>query len=539
MAFQIDPNIPLQAGKVQFDPASILMQAQQNAANLEKHRFEMQKLREDYDLAKEKRKQQKAMQMGIASDLAGIQSGTPAQYAPTRFEQTPQRGQMPQGMTGVMMREQGQQMPQPQVFGEEILNGDFRLGGGEVTQEAVAGRQPLPIDFLKSALKQSMLNRDYDNALKFQKAIQESEKTTNEYYGGLTEGIDPKTGQPVLLAMTKTGAVPSGYAPRQKEGKAVPVMRNGQPVTVKVPGTNEVKILMSDNTYSSGGSIPAPKPDRNADHPVYFNTTLTGDDFLKTLSPVDQAHVKALNEGREPFPTAKMMASNPYYERLADAVAQYNPDFDATAFSTRKNANTAFTTGIQGRQLLAFGSAVKHLETLGGLIDALENNDTVQVNRLSNLWQKQTGGNAITNFDAAKGIVAKEIMKSIVAGGGGVEERQELARLMNGAGSPQQLRGVIDTYHELMNAQKENLIIQRDAAGLPRSTLPDYTMHSADDKGGKKEDAHGGGKDPYKITKGMNPDRVDYLMNHKKLVDMKDFEGAKMLTEIYLRRGAK
>ena len=34
-----------------------------------------------------------------------------------------------------MMREQGQQMPQPQAFGEEILNGDFRLGGGEVTQE--------------------------------------------------------------------------------------------------------------------------------------------------------------------------------------------------------------------------------------------------------------------------------------------------------------------------------------------------------------------------------------------------------------------
>jgi len=539
MAFQIDPNIPLQAGKVQFDPASILMQAQQNGAALEKHRFEMQKLREDYDLAKEKRKQEKAMQMGIASDLAGIQSGTPAQYAPTRFEQTLQRGQMPQGMTGVMMREQGQNMPQPQAFGEEILNGDFRLGGGEVTQEAVAGRQPLPIDFLKSALKQSMLNRDYDNALKFQKAIQESEKTTNEYYGGLTEGIDPKTGQPVLLAMTKAGAVPSGYSPRPKDGKAVPVMENGRPKTVQVPNTNEVKILMSDGTLSSGGSIPKPEPDRNADHPVYFNTTLTGDDFLRTLSPVDQAHVKALNEGREPFPTAKMMASNPYYERLADAVAQYNPDFDATAYNTRKTASAAFTTGIQGRQLLAFGSAVKHLETLGGLIDALENNDTVQVNRLSNLWQKQTGGNAITNFDAAKGVVAKEIMKSIIAGGGGVEERQELARLMNGAGSLQQLRGVIDTYHELMNAQKENLIIQRDAAGLPRSTLPDYTMHSADDKGGKKEDAHGGGdKDPYKITKDTDPRRARYLMNHKRLVEAKDFEGANMLTDMY-NKGAK
>ena len=269
-----------------------------------------------------------------------------------------------------------------------------------------------------------------------------------------------------------------------KAEKTSPVMVNGVPKTVKVPGTNEVKILNKDGTLSPGGSMPVTKPEKTADHPVYFNTTLTGDAFLKTLSPVDQAHVKALNEGREPFPTAKMMASNPYYERLADAVAQYNPDFDATAYNTRKTASAAFTTGIQGRQLLAFGSAVKHLETLGGLIDALKNKDTIQLNRLNNLWEKQTGQTAVTNFDAAKGIVAKEIMKSIVTGGGGVEERQELSKLMDKAQSPEQLRGVVDTYYELMKAQQENLIIQRDAAGLSRSSLPDYTKHSADE--GKK-----------------------------------------------------
>ena len=269
-----------------------------------------------------------------------------------------------------------------------------------------------------------------------------------------------------------------------KAEKTSPVMVNGVPKTVKVPGTNEVKILNKDGTLSPGGSMPVTKPEKTADHPVYFNTTLTGDAFLKTLSPVDQAHVKALNEGREPFPTAKMMASNPYYERLADAVAQYNPDFDATAYNTRKTASAAFTTGIQGRQLLAFGSAVKHLETLGGLIDALKNKDTIQLNRLNNLWEKQTGQSAVTNFEAAKGIVAKEIMKAIVTGGGGVEERQELSKLLDAAKSPEQLRGVVDTYYELMKAQQENLIIQRDAAGLPRSSLPDYTKHSADE--GKK-----------------------------------------------------
>ena len=205
MAFQIDPNIPLQAGKVQFDPASILMQAQTNAANLEKHRFEMQKLREDYDLAKEKRKQEKAMQMGIASDLAGIQSGSPAQYAPTRFEQTLQRGQMPQGMTGVMMREQGQQMPQPQAFGEEILNGDFRLGGGEVTQEAVAGRQPTYAEMLAIGLKQAMLTKNQDEIFKYAKAIQETEKQAVKSGMNPTKGINPQTMQPDYFVVNELG----------------------------------------------------------------------------------------------------------------------------------------------------------------------------------------------------------------------------------------------------------------------------------------------------------------------------------------------
>ena len=168
MAFQIDPNIPLQAGKVQFDPAAILMQAQQNAANLEKHRFEMQKLREDYDLAKEKRKQEKAMQMGIASDLAGIQSGSPAQYAPMQFQQQPQQ---PKAYTGDLMGGDFQ------LGGNnDPTNGNYQLGGGEVTQEAVAGREPTYHEMLAIGLKQAMLTRNQDEIFKYAKAIQETEK---------------------------------------------------------------------------------------------------------------------------------------------------------------------------------------------------------------------------------------------------------------------------------------------------------------------------------------------------------------------------
>ncbi len=321
-------------------------------------------------------------------------------------------------------------------------------------------------------------------------SVRKDPKLAIQYYKMLLNGakaFDDKTasmdesGNVITKdALGNTTAINPAAVKAEKTQKAPVtwVVPNGRKETTYGYDANGKQIVLGVK------NLDAPKTDKTADHPVYFNTTLTGDEFLKTLSPVDQAHVKALNEGREPFPTAKMMASNPYYERLADAVAQYNPDFDATAYNTRKTASAAFTTGIQGRQLLAFGSAVKHLETLGGLIDALKNKDTIQLNRLNNLWEKQTGQTAVTNFDAAKGIVAKEIMKSIVTGGGGVEERQELSKLMDKAQSPEQLRGVVDTYYELMKAQQENLIIQRDAAGLSRSSLPDYTKHSADE--GKK-----------------------------------------------------
>ena len=525
MAFQIDPSIPLQAQRVTFDPASILMQAQTNAANLEKHRFEMQKLREDYDIAKEKRKQEKAMQMGIASDLAGIQSGTPAQYAPTRFEQTPQRGQMPQGMTGVLRSEQGQQMPQPQAFGEEILNGDFGIGGGEVTQEAVAGREPSYTEMLQIGFKNAMLAKDAESAFKYAAAIKQQQQADRE--------LNAPIGNPYPTYDAQGNFV--GTRVMTKAGQEVAFGTQGT-TTVKpdvITAKDKLQQQFEQQKLDRQLAMEQKKIDAKAkeDSPSHYfsDNGLTGDAFLASIPKQDKARLQAVIEGRAKFPSAMAIRRDPSMARLAEAVFRVDPDYDETRYATRQKAANDFTTGIQGKQLLAFSSAVKHLETLGGLVDAMANGDTVQLNRFSNLLQKQTGGVPVNNFEAAKGIVAKEIMKSIVTGGGGVEERQELNHLMDSAKSPEQLRGVINTYHELMNAQKENLLIQRDAAGLSRSTLPDYSKHSADENGDK---------DPYKITKDMNPKYVDYLMAHKELVRMKDFEGANMLTEMY-KRGAK
>lgn len=209
MAYSIDASIPLQAKQFDFGRGFDLMQqAKLNNAKLEEHKFAMQKLREDYDIAKEKRKQEKAMQMGIASDLAGIQSGSPAQYAPTRFEQTPQRGQMPQGMTGVLRSEQGQQMPQPQAFGEDILANNFRLGGGEVTQEAIAGREPSYLEQLQIAAKRALQVGDIETAFKYTQAMQQqrvAEREQNAPVGNPYPTYDAQGNFVGTRVMTKSG----------------------------------------------------------------------------------------------------------------------------------------------------------------------------------------------------------------------------------------------------------------------------------------------------------------------------------------------
>ena len=214
MAFNIDPNIPLQA-KTTFDPAAIIMQAQQGAAALERHRFEMQKLREEYDTAKEVRAQQKRMQQGIANDLQKIRSGSPAQYAPLQYQQTPQTGQMPFGMTGVLASEAGKNTPQPQVFGQDLLSGNYNVSH-PIVKQAIAGAEPSYADQLQIAVKNALAVGDVDSAFKYSQALQQqrvAEREQNAPVGNPYPIYDAQGNFVGTRIMTKAGQeLPFGAA---------------------------------------------------------------------------------------------------------------------------------------------------------------------------------------------------------------------------------------------------------------------------------------------------------------------------------------
>jgi hypothetical protein len=120
----------------------------------------------------------------------------------------------------------------------------------------------------------------------------------------------------------------------------------------------------------------------------------------------------------------------------------------------------AFSTGPQSRQVTAFNTAIDHLDTIDKLSDALNNNDIRAVNTIGNLIAKQTGQPAPTNFDAAKQIVTSEVIKAVVASGGGVRERQEAEANFSNASSPAQLKGVINSYKQLLGGQLNSLGLQ-------------------------------------------------------------------------------
>lgn len=159
-------------------------------------------------------------------------------------------------------------------------------------------------------------------------------------------------------------------------------------------------------------------------------------------------------------PLSGYSLARPAGQAIMARVMDINPTYDAADWGARQAAVKGFSTGKEGTALRSFNVASDHLDTLGQMADALNNGSTPLLNKIGNAWNQQTGNPAPTDFNAVKEIVGKEVVKAIVAGGGGVGEREEMSRLMDAANSPAQLKGVITHFKDLMDAQKAGLMDQ-------------------------------------------------------------------------------
>lgn len=182
---------------------------------------------------------------------------------------------------------------------------------------------------------------------------------------------------------------------------------------------------------------------------------------------------QAIASGQLP-PPAGMALTNPKNQRILARVMEINPQYDYTSVTAKKAAANQFAFGPLGNQMRSGATAIDHLSQMKTLVSALDNGDNNTYNQVKNAVGAWSGGTAPTNLDAAKQVIMDEVMKSIVAGGGGETERKALQDTMKDKHSAAQLNGAIDQFLGLMKPQQANLLAQRRAAGLPDSTLPDY-----------------------------------------------------------------
>ena len=133
----------------------------------------------------------------------------------------------------------------------------------------------------------------------------------------------------------------------------------------------------------------------------------------------------------------------------------------------------AFNTGKEGKAVRSFNVLLSHLDTLDSLSDALDNGNVQAINRLGNAYARATGKAAPTNFEAVKHIVGDEVVKAVTGGAGALGDREAIAKAIDSANSPAQLKGVIKNFKELSIGQLNGLE-QQYRSGSGRNDFEHY-----------------------------------------------------------------
>lgn len=242
--------------------------------------------------------------------------------------------------------------------------------------------------------------------------------------------------------------------------------------------------------------------------------------YDNTLTPEDKANALAIANGQLPAPTG-IASKNPKNRLIMAEVLNIKPDYSARDYGNVSAAEKKFLSGKASDSIKSFNVSISHLDTLQGLADALQNNNLPLVNKLGNLYAQQTGKPAPVEFDAAKKIVGDELVKAIVGSGGALGDRESMEKTLSNASSPAQLKGVINTYQELMAGQLAGLS-QQYRVSTGRSDFTKFLSDEAKDlfihtDVGKKATAGGGATapNPFAPNTAIPTDVADLLNKYR------------------------
>ncbi len=157
-------------------------------------------------------------------------------------------------------------------------------------------------------------------------------------------------------------------------------------------------------------------------------------------------------------------------------VYKLNPNYDGAKYKVMAKTRQDFITGKQGQAVQSMNVAVDHLDSLSEAAQALKNGNMPLFNSIGNMYSKNTGSPAVTDFNALKSIVGSEVAKAVAGGATALGDREEIRAEINAAASEQQLLSAINKYQKLMAGQVKGLRQTYTSAGLPESSFNDKLL---------------------------------------------------------------
>lgn len=259
----------------------------------------------------------------------------------------------------------------------------------------------------------------------------------------------------------------------------------------KQRGINQQRIETNQNTVQgrkdvaniqalSREQLQQLKPEQRDDKAIRLNQQLAEG---KPLSEQDASYLKAyqkyINDTKivpgvaraqafgqfRPLQVVDPETGTTHYEYSGNAIAHGSQGTGSIPFRTAAGMAKFMTSGKGGQTITAYNTANDHLDLLGKAADALGNGDVQAINALNNSFQQQFGHAAPTNFNAVKAMLAGELANVAKVTGATDPEIAEQKDNINRASSPEQIRGFIDTNHDLMD-QKAYEMYQQYQQGI-------------------------------------------------------------------------
>lgn len=218
-----------------------------------------------------------------------------------------------------------------------------------------------------------------------------------------------------------------------------------------------------------------------------LNLTNLNEDQVSGLA---QAKAEGTTKGRQVLTladrsTAQNIANGnlppltgPNSSKIMNEVIAIKPDYRSSDYGLQTSAVKAFNQGTQGNKVRSLNVVMEHFNTLEKAADALQSGDVRAISAVSQLIQTQTGKPAPTNFNAVKEILADEIVAAVVPGVGALADRVVLKKTILASASPEQLKGVVANYKELIGGQLTGLEKQYQA-GTGRNDFKSRYLTSA------------------------------------------------------------